>query len=100
MPGRNLFATDSNPLPLVPSPKSPPRDLLANDPTVQRQNRLKAIARAGLDASATPLGETASAIGERLKDSFTLGLRGPVTGLSNAIGGALRGDDSTFGERY
>lgn len=113
MPGRNLFADEGavptsgvpdTGLPLTPSPKPVGKDLLAKNEEVQRFNRLKKIARAGLDQGVTP-SETGSAIGERMKDSFTLGLRGPVTGLANATGGSLRGlfgmgDDSTFGERY
>jgi len=113
MPGRNLFAKDSGVpnsgvpdtgLPLTPSPKPVPQDLLAKNEETQRFNRLKKIARAGLDQGYTP-SETGSAIGERLTDSFTLGLRGPVTGLANATGGALSdalgmGGEGSFGERY
>lgn len=98
MPGRNLFAAPENPLPLVPSPKAPARNLLADDPAVKRANRLKEIAAAGLPPAGDPNDEI-------FKDSFTLGLQGPTAGLANALGGGIKslfgkGDDSSFGERY
>lgn len=105
MPGRNLFATTpapapaaENPLPVTPSPKAPPRNLLADDAAVQREQRLKKIAAAGLPPAGDPRDEI-------FKDSFTLGLQGPTAGLANAVGGGIKslfgkGDDSSFGERY
>lgn len=95
MAGRNLFANDQAP---AAQAAAPPRDLLANDPEVQRMNRLKAIAAAAIPPAGNPSDEV-------FKDAFTLGLQGPTSGFANAVGGSIKnlfgaGDDSTFGERY
>lgn len=104
MAGRDLFATDQPDRKLSDLivdqsvPGTPPRDLFANDADVQRQNRLRAIAKAALPPAGNPSDEV-------FKDAFTLGLQGPTSGLANAVGGGIKGlfgagDDSTFGERY
>lgn len=99
MAGRDLFATQQ-PVqqPTQSVPGTPPRDLFASDPAVQRENRLKAIARAAMPPAGNPSDEI-------FKDAFTLGLQGPTAGFANAVGGSIKGlfgagDDSTFGERY
>jgi len=63
-----------------------------------RQARLKKIALAGLQQQGEP------GAGQRYLDSWSLGLRGPVSGLASAVGGEvgefLGGEPASFGERY
>lgn len=67
-------------------------------PDDERRARLRKIALAGLKQQGEP------GAGQRFIDSWSLGLRGPVSGLATALGGEvgefLGGEPASFGERY
>lgn len=88
-PTKNRFAKYAD----APAPQQGPP---MPDAATLRKNRLTAVARAGLPEMGT---------GDIFQDRFTLGLKGPTSGLANAVGGSINnlfgsGDDSSFGERY
>lgn len=67
-------------------------------PDDERRARLRKIALAGLKQQGEP------GAGQRYLDSWSLGLRGPVSGLASAVGGEIGeffgGEPASFGERY